>query len=114
MLAGEAARLMGMELMLPDMADQPITIKGCYIGDLLSNVMGKASGDQLWLTVITNINVVAVAQLLGLSGIVLLEGHQPAAGVLERARTEGIPIFSSAETAYEMAKKFQQLELLQP
>ncbi len=113
MLAGEAARLMGMELLLPEMADQPMEIKGCYIGDLLSNVMGKAAGGQLWLTVITNINIVAVAQLLGLSGIVLLEGHQPAAGVLERARTEGIPVFSAEGTAYELAKKFQELELLQ-
>lgn len=108
MNAGELARLMGMELLLPDMAGREMKISGCYIGDLLSNVMGKAQTGQLWLTVMTNINVLAVAQLLELAGIVLLEGNQPVEGVLERAADEGIPVFLSGETAYQMAIRFYQ------
>ena len=57
MLAGEIAKLMNMELLLPDMADKEMEISGCYIGDLLSNVMGKAKTGQIWLTVMTNINI---------------------------------------------------------
>jgi hypothetical protein len=108
MLAGEAAGLLDMELLLPDMAGLPMVIEGCYIGDLLSNVMAAAAAGQLWFTVITNINIVAVAQLLGLSGIVLLEGRRPAPEVLDRARTEGIPLFSDSAAAYEAALKFHQ------
>ena len=111
MLAGELAKLMDMELLLPDMADKEMEISGCYIGDLLSNVMGKAKTGQIWLTVMTNINILAVAQLLELSGIVLLEENQPAEGVLERATLEGIPVFLTKEAAYQAAIRLFEAEL---
>jgi hypothetical protein len=110
MKAGELAQLMEMELLLPDMAGQEMALEGCYIGDLLSNVMGKAQTGQLWLTVMTNINVLAVAQLLELSGIVLLEDNKPVEGVLERAAEEGIPVFITKESAYRMAVRFYEWE----
>ena len=106
MLAGELAQLLDMELLLPEMAGHEVHVQGCYIGDLLSNVMGRAMTGQLWFTVMTNINIMAVAQLLELSGIVLLEGNQPVEGVLERAVIENIPVFASGETAYEASVRF--------
>jgi hexokinase len=111
MLAAEFAQRMDMELLLPDMAGHDMGISGCYIGDLLSNVMGKAKTGQIWLTVMTNINVMAVAQLLELSGIVLLEENQPAEGVLERAALEGIPVFRTKESAYQAAIRLHEAEL---
>ena len=108
MLAGEYARAADMELLLPDMADQELTVTGCYVGDLLSNVMGNAKSGQIWLTVMTNINVLAVAQLLELAGVVLVEGNQPAEGVLERATLEGIPVFRTQEAAFETAIKLSR------
>ena len=111
MMANEAARLLDMVLLQPELADQPIQVQGCYIGDLLSNVMGKAESGQLWLTVINNVNIVAVAQMLDLAGIVLLEDNQPAAGVLERANTEKIPVFSTSQSAYKFALRFRDAKL---
>ena len=35
-------------------------ITDCYIGDLLSWVMGRAPADSAWLTVMGNINSIAV------------------------------------------------------
>ena len=110
-LACDFARRADLELLHPDMAQHEMTIKGCYIGDLLSNVMGNARPGQLWLTVMTNINIVAVAQLLELSGIVLLENNQPAEGVLERANLEEIPVFQTKEPAYAAAVRFYQAGL---
>ena len=109
MVAEEVARRMGMELLLPSLADKEMTIGGCYLGDLLSSVMGSAAQDELWMTVITNINVVAVAQLLGLSGIVFLEGNRPAADVLDRAKKEEIPVFATEAPAYEAALRFRDM-----
>lgn len=43
----------------PDYEDKEIT--GCYIGDLLSWVMGRANSGDMWITVMSNINIVAVA-----------------------------------------------------
>jgi len=111
MQAGELARIMDMELLQPDMAGRELTVRGCYIGDLLSNVMGNAATNQIWFTVMTNINILAVAQLLELPAIILLENNQPAEGVLERANQEEIPVFLSRESAYDAAIRFSQTGL---
>ena len=108
MLAEELAQKMDMELLLPEMAAQEIQISGCYIGDLLSNVMGNALSGQLWLTIMNNVNVVAVAQLIELSGIVLLEGASPVEGFLERAAQENIPVYLTKEPAFAMAVKLYE------
>ena len=103
MQAGELADRLGMVLLQAEMAAQEIAVEGCYVGDLLSNVMGNAKRGQLWLTVMTNVNVVAVAQLLELAGIVLVEGNRPTEDMLARAVTEGIPVFTMQAPAYEAA-----------
>lgn len=114
MQAGELARVLGLELLQPDMASREMDVKGCYVGDLLSNVMGNAKTGQLWITIMNNINIVAVAQLLELAGIVLAEGNRADEAVIERAVMEGIPVFSSDDAAYETAVKFHESGLARP
>jgi len=114
MQAGLFAQTLGMELLQPEMAQNEMAVEGCYIGDLLSNVMGNAKTGQLWMTVMTNMNVVAIAQLLELSGVVILEGNKPAIDVLERAVLEGIPFFSTDESAYEATIRFYKSTLTEP
>ncbi len=79
-------------------------IKGVYIGDLLSWVMGRAKADDAWITIMTNINVVAVASLADTACIVLAEGVVPDATIVETAMAKGINILSSEMPAYETAK----------
>ncbi len=79
-------------------------VKGCYIGDLLSNVMAHAQSGDLWLTVQTHSNVVAVAVLLNLAGIVFVEGRQPDQETLVRAQAEGINLFCWSDSAYQLAR----------
>jgi len=86
-----------------DNINTDIEVRGCYIGDLLSNVMANAKKGEIWLTVQTHTNVVAVAHLLDLAGVILLEGRQPGEDTLEKARKEGIPLFSIDKRAYEAA-----------
>lgn len=45
------------------MPDGEREITGVYIGDLLSWVMGRAKADCAWITIMSNINIVAVASL---------------------------------------------------
>ena len=54
-----------------DYADREIG--GCYIGDLLSWVMGRAQQGDVWITIMNNINIVAVASLTGCACILLCE-----------------------------------------
>ncbi|MDR1205545.1 MAG: AraC family transcriptional regulator [Peptococcaceae bacterium] len=94
------------------LTDQPdgsdISVSGCYLGDLLSNVMAKVKEGDLWMTVVTNQNVVAVAHLMNVPAVVFLEGHQPMPETLERGNSEKIPLFSSEESAYGMAVRFHR------
>jgi hypothetical protein len=93
----------------PDESD--ISVSGCYLGDLLSNVMANVREGNVWMTVVTNQNVVAVAHLMNVSAVVFLEGHQPAPETLERGNSENIPLFASDESAYGMAVRFYGLGL---
>lgn len=78
-------------------------IKGGYIGDLLSWVMGRAKADDAWVTIMTNINIAAVASLADVSVIVLAEGVLPDEKVTETAQAKGINIISSSLPAFEIA-----------
>ena len=78
---------------------------GCYCGDLLSWVMSRANADDIWLTVMGNVNAIAVAVLADVSAIVLTENSALDAEALERAKQRGVNIFSTEDNTYETAKK---------
>ena len=57
MTVSELAKSCEFEVVaLPDDRD----VSGCYMGDLLSWVMGRAKADNAWITIMSNINIVAV------------------------------------------------------
>lgn len=93
---------LNIEPLYMDDENNDVEVKGCYIGDLLSNVMAHAKEDDIWLTVQTHQNVVAVAHLLNMSGIIFVEGHRPNPDTIERAKSERIPIFVTDESSYNI------------
>lgn len=78
-------------------------INGAYVGDLLSWVMGKAQYDNIWITIMSNINVVAVASLSDVSCVLLAEDVTLDSEVLDTAKEKGINILSTPLAAYEAA-----------
>ena len=78
-------------------------IRGAYVGDLLSWVMGRAQPDNVWITIMTNVNVVAVASLADTACILLAEGVAPEQSVLDTAAAKGVNILQSAMPIYETA-----------
>lgn len=78
-------------------------IDGAYVGDLLSWVMGRARCDNIWITIMSNINVVAVASLSDVSCVLLAENVTLDSEVLNTAKEKGINIFSTPLAAYEAA-----------
>ena len=79
-------------------------IKNVYIGDLLSWVMGKAQEDDAWITIMSNINVVAVASLADAACVILAENVILDEATISAAKEKGINIISSPQSAYEIAK----------
>ena len=80
-------------------------INGVYIGDLLSWVMGKAQCDNIWITIMSNINVIAVASLSDVSCVLLAEDVTLDDEVLNTAKQKGINILSTPLSAYDAAVK---------
>lgn len=84
-----------------DDPERPVT--GAYCGDLLSWVMGRAPADGAWLTIMSNVNVAAVAALADVSCVVLAEGVAPDAPLLDKARTQGITLLGTELSVYDCA-----------
>ncbi len=85
---------------LPD-GDREIV--GVYIGDLLSWVMGRAEMDNAWITIMTNVNVIAVASLADTSCVILAEGVELPEDIVQTAQEKGINVLSSNQPIYETA-----------
>lgn len=83
--------------------------EGCYVGDLLSWVMGRAQEDSAWITVMGNVNAVAVAKLADLSCIILCEGSHLDEDAKKQADANKIVILAGDEPAYELAVKISRL-----
>lgn len=83
--------------------------RGCYCGDLLSWVMGRAKEDDVWLTVMGNVNAIAVATLADVSCIVLTEDAVLDADAKMRAEQKEVPVYSTALPAYETALRLGAL-----
>ena len=93
-------------LSLPD-GDREID--GVYIGDLLSWVMGRAQMDNAWITIMTNVNVIAVASLADTSCVILAEGVEMPEDLVETAREKEINILRSEQPIYETALRLAEL-----
>lgn len=103
MKISELVKRLDLEILTnPDFGDREIT--GCYIGDLLSWVMGRAAAGDAWITIMNNINIVAVAALTDCACIILAEGVSAESEIIKKADMQGIVILKSAETAYDLAK----------
>ena len=89
--------------------DMERDITDCYIGDLLSWVMGRAGEDSIWLTVMGNINAVAVATLADVSCIVLVENAALDEDAKKKAEIHGVTILQSEENSYNLATKIYEL-----
>ena len=89
--------------------EEEIEIEGVYIGDLLSIVMSKAKKNYVWITIQTHINNVAIAELLELACIIVVENMEVDNDTLDKAKELNIPIFKTYESAYQMACRMSDL-----
>ncbi len=87
--------------------DEEVT--GGYAGDLLSDVIAHSRKGSIWVTIQTHPNIVAVASMKELAGIILSGGREPDADTLKKAEEEEIPILVSPLFTYEVAGKLYQM-----
>ena len=101
MTVKELSARTGFRLLTAPEEDRAVT--GVYCGDLLSFVMGRAPADCAWVTVMGNVNAIAVAVLADTACIVLSEGVEPDADALEKAAGQQVALLQSALPTFETA-----------
>lgn len=84
-------------------------VKGAYASDLLSDVMGRAKEGQVWVTMQTHKNTIAVATLKELSAVIIVNGGKPDNNTLEAAVTEGIVLLGTKEGTYSTCGKLYKI-----
>lgn len=84
-------------------------VKDGYVCDLLSWVMAKGQEGMVWVTVQTHLNVIAVACLHDFSCVIVPEAISVPSQTLAKAEEEGIPVYSTSKTAYEVAVQLGNL-----
>lgn len=108
MTLGEVVETLNLEVRTgKDEMDREV--KGGYASDLLSDVIAGATEGDLWLTLQLHQNIVAVAFLNNLAGIVVVGGREPNPDTLQKAQEQDVPVLVSPLPTYELAGRLYQL-----
>jgi predicted transcriptional regulator len=84
-------------------------ITGGYVCDLLSDVMGNADQGNIWITLQTHKNVMAIASLKDLAAVVIVKGFEPETDAIEKSNEEEIPILGTDLESFEITGKIYEL-----
>ena len=84
-------------------------VKGGFASDLLSDVIANGKDGDIWITMQVHPNIIAVAVLKDLAGIVMVQGRKPEKETIEKAQAENIPILVSDLQAFEIAGRLYQM-----
>ena len=90
-------------------ADVGKPIKTPYCCDLLSIAMGKAPEGCAWITVMGNINTLAVAALTDAACIILAEGVSLDEAALQKAKEQEITVLRTEKPVFEGALEVYRL-----
>ena len=102
MTVRELTEQLALKSWVSDM-DLEVPITGGYAGDMLSWVMGRAQSGSVWMTIMSNQNVAAVALMADVSAVVLTEGVEPDEALQKQAEARGLPLFSTPLSTYELS-----------
>ena len=83
--------------------------EGVYTGDLLSRAMSRVEADCAWVTIMANINVVAVANLTEPAVIVLAEDVVMQQDALDAAVENDLCVITSSLSAYEICCAIREM-----
>ncbi len=114
MTLGEIVKSLGLVMRIGGDEQLERTVEGGYVSDLLSDVIAGSREGDLWITLQIHQNIVAVAVLNNLAGILIVGGRDPDSETLKKAEEQGVPIMVSKATAYELAGRLYELGLRRP
>lgn len=99
---------LGLKVFTPEIS-LDVDVTSGYASDLLSDVMGNSKKGQVWVTLQIHQNIIAVAKLKELAGIILVNDRKPEEATLEKAKEEQVPLMSTTDTTFNISGKIYQL-----
>lgn len=84
-------------------------VGGCYVSDLLSDVLANSKEGDLWITHQSHPNVVAVASVRGLAGVIITGNRDIESETIEKAKSEKVTIVTSPRPTFEIAGEVYNL-----
>jgi len=100
MKVGELIKNMKADVKVVGDLEKDVT--GCYVSDLLSDVLANSKEGELWITHQSHPNVVAVASVRGLSGVVITGNREIEPETIKKAESEQVSIITSGGTTFEI------------
>lgn len=107
MVLGTIADKLGLEVKTSGGLTAEVT--GAYVSDLLSDVIGNSEKGNIWITLQVHPNIIAVATLKELAGIVLVNSRQPEEETLKKAEEEQIPLMTTELPSFQVAGRLYKL-----
>jgi predicted transcriptional regulator len=84
-------------------------VTGGYVSDLLSDVIGNAKEGNIWITLQTHHNIVAVASLKDISAIIIVKGAKPEEDTVRKSNEENIPVLSTNADTFTISGQLFEL-----
>jgi predicted transcriptional regulator len=84
-------------------------VSGGYVSDLLSDVMGSAKEGDIWITLQTHQNIIAVGALKDISAIIIVKGFIPETDTIEKSNIENIPLLSTELDTFNITGRLFEL-----
>ncbi len=97
------------EILTENVDYKNIELDDGYCSDLLSDVMGNALDNQVWITIMRHLNVIAVASLTGVPAVVFTKNIKPDVAVIEKANNEEICLITCKLSSFEASGILYQL-----
>jgi len=108
MKLSDLVNALGLEVVsAPESLEKEVT--GGYVSDLLSDVIGNSREGDVWVTLQSHVNVVAVASMKELAGIILVSSRRLDEDAVVKAREEGIAVMVSELPAFELVGRLYGL-----
>lgn len=107
MTVSELVSRIGAEVLNMPAPDRTVT--GGYTGDLLSWVMGRCREGDAWVTIMSSVNIVAVATLADPSCIIISENAELLPDTKEKAKEQGINLLRSNKDSFTLCAEIAAL-----
>ena len=106
MTVGELVEKMGLKVF--NLVDKDEVIYNFCASDLLSYVIDKAKYKCCWLTIMSNVNITAVAKVAEISAVVLCDDVKPHPALVKKAKEQNVTLLGCDLPVFQASAKISQ------